>query len=109
MSRYTPITPKRVMDTRPNRLDVGSITVVNTGRPGASTAHVNVTIVDSRDAGFVTAWDHAAMPNASVINTYAPGQTVANAFNIKLAGDGSFLLFTSSGENLIVDVMGYFE
>lgn len=106
---YEPITPTRVLDTRPTgRLARDSEIVVNAGRAGARAAHVNLTCVGSTGEGFFTAWASGARPNASVLNTWVPGQIVCNAVNVPLAPDGTFRVYTSAGENLLVDVMGYY-
>lgn len=106
---YEPITPTRVLDTRPTgRLARDSEIVVNAGRAGARAAHVNLTCVGSIGEGFFTAWASGSRPDASVLNTWVPGQIVCNAANVPLAPDGTFRVYTSAGENLLVDVMGYY-
>lgn len=106
---FQPITPTRVLDTRPTgRLARDSETVVNVGRVGARAAHVNVTVVDSTGWGFLTAWAQGARPDASVLNTWLSGQTVCNAVTIPVASDGTFRLYTSAGEHVLVDVMGFY-
>jgi len=107
---YEPINPKRVLDLRPNRPSPGAVLTVKTGAPkGASVAHVNITVVDSIRAGFVTAWPQGKMPDTSIINTFAKGQTVANAVNIPLDSLGNFKLYTSAGDFMLVDVMGFYS
>jgi hypothetical protein len=107
---YQPINPKRVMDLRPNRPSSGAILTVKTGAPkGASVAHVNITVVDSVGPGFVSAWAQGKMPETSILNTFTKGQTVANAVNVPLDSLGDFRLYTSGGDFMLVDVMGFYS
>jgi hypothetical protein len=107
---YEPVNPRRVLDLRPKRPNPGSVVTVRTNAPPGSTAtHVNITVVDSVGGGYVTAWSQGVMPESSVLNTFAAGQTVANAVNVPLTSTGEFKLFTSAGDLMIVDVMGFFK
>ena len=103
------VNPVRVLDTRDTgKLPLNSQVVVNTGISGAIAAAVNITLTDTDGAGFVTAWDgQSARPNASIINSSGPGQTVANYTIVPITSSGQFTLFTSNSANLIVDFMGY--
>jgi hypothetical protein len=107
---YEPVNPRRVLDLRPKRPNAGSVVTVRTNAPsGSVAAHVNITVVDSVGSGYVTAWPQGLMPESSVLNTFASGQTVANAVNVPLTSTGEFRLFTSAGDLLIVDVMGFYR
>lgn len=107
---YEPVNPRRLVDLRPNRPKAGSVINVKTQAPsGSVAAHVNITVVDSVGPGYVTAWPHGLMPEASVLNAFQAGQTVANAVNVPLTSTGEFKLFTSAGDLLIVDVMGFYR
>jgi hypothetical protein len=122
---YQPITPTRVLDTRPAaapsgplgysgaKPGQGGIVVVRlpgvAGIPAAAkTAVVNVTATEATAPGFVTVWpSDQARPNASNLNLEQPGQTIANAVVVGLSPDGEFSLFTQRGTHLVVDVVGW--
>lgn len=105
---YTTVTPTRVYDTRPRRPRAGSTITVKTNLPeGATAAHVNLTVVDSVGSGFFSAWGTGNRPDTSVLNTSDRGQTIANAFTIPLNKSREFQVYTSAGDNFLVDVMGY--
>ena len=101
--------PSRILDTRNTaKLGVNGQTTVSTGISGVIAAAVNITLTDTDGAGFVTAWDGlSTRPTASIINSYGPGQTVANYTIVPVTSTGQFMLFTSSPANLVVDLMGY--
>lgn len=119
---FVAVQPDRLLDTRP-----GTLVGASGERPGAgSTVRVqvvgagagavpaaarsvlaNVTGVAATAAGYVTAWPcDAPRPTASTLNL-GPGETRPNLAVVKLAADGSLCLFTQSGADLLVDVVGY--
>lgn len=105
---YQPIAPRRILDTRAGRKPrPGETLTLNAGR-SCKAVHANITVVDSSGPGWLAAWADGQMPNASILNTFTRGQTVANAVNIPTTSSGEFRLHTSAGDNLIVDVLGYF-
>ena len=113
-SDFTPTTPTRLLDTRPNRAGTGAVTELQiTGRAGvptnATAAVVNLTALDSTTAGFVTAYPcGSALPNVSNLN-YVPGGTaIANAATIPIGTGGKICLYTSSATNLIADINGWY-
>ena len=123
---YTPLSPSRILDTRPGQPSpVGqpkgkvapgaSIDVQITGEGGVPDTGVyavvlNVTIAASTSPGFVTA--HPAgtsRPNASNINVTGIGQAAPNSVIVPVGKDGKVTLYTSGGGHLIADVFGYFQ
>ena len=52
--------------------------------------------------------DATALRSSSNINLDRAGDTMANTVIIPLGADGTVTLFTQSGANLVVDVVGYF-
>lgn len=105
---YQPVAPRRILDTRAGKKPrPGETLTLNAGR-SCKAVHANITVVDSSGPGWLAAWADGAMPNASILNTFARGQTVANAVNIPTTSSGEFRLHTSAGDNLIVDVLGYY-
>ncbi|MGB3737268.1 MAG: hypothetical protein WA964_20105 [Ilumatobacter sp.] len=123
---YTPLSPSRILDTRPSQPSPAgqpkgtvapgdSIDVQITGEGGVPDEGVyavvlNVTIAASTDPGFVTA--HPAgtsRPTASNINVTGKGQAAPNSVIVPVGDDGEVTLYTSGGSHLIADVFGYFE
>ena len=113
-SDFTPTTPTRLLDTRPNRAGAGAVTELQiTGRAGvpanASAVVINLTALDSTTAGFVTAYPcGSALPNVSNLN-YVPGGTaIANSATVPIGTGGKICLYTSSATNLIADINGWY-
>jgi hypothetical protein len=124
---FTGSTPKRFVDTRDGtgapigklnpagQLSValrGSTLTVNGNElqvpSNASAAALNVTVVNSEAAGFVTVWPcSAARPNASNLN-FVAGQTVANNVVAPIGDQGNVCFYSSQNADIIVDVSGYF-
>ena len=80
-------------------------------RTGVSAVALTVTATESAAAGFVQVVPTAGatgLGRTSNVNLTAPGQTVANLVLVPLGVDGSVQVFTSSGADLIADVVGYF-
>ncbi|MEO6125494.1 MAG: L,D-transpeptidase [Ilumatobacteraceae bacterium] len=124
-SGLRPLTPSRLLDTRPGESTVdGAFAGIGT-RPGGTTTVLtvadrggvgtqadavvlNVTATGSSAAGFVTVYPCAdGRPNASNVN-YAAGSTMATAVLAKVDSAGTVCLFTSADVHLVVDVNGWF-
>ncbi len=119
-SRYVPMSPTRVLDTRTavgghrgkaaarERMllpIVGGVASV----PAEATAVVlNITVTEPEAVGFVTAYpDGAALPDTSSLNIEYPGQTVANLVTVGL-GTGGVRLFSYPRTHLVADIAGYY-
>lgn len=122
-SRYVPLTPARILDTRgstqvgysggkPGPAATVPVRVTGVGgvpATGVSGVVLNVTATDSTAAGFVTAWpSQSPRPLASTLNLLGPGLTVANLSVTPVGPDGSVDLYTQGGADLVADVQGYF-
>jgi predicted acyl esterase len=123
---YTPLTPGRLLDTRPgadhkgfSTLSTGTTGILTvrggtTNVPAGATAVVlNVTATGPSAAGFVTVYPTAAPPNtrplASNLN-FTPGQTVANLVTVRIGTGDSVSLYNHTGStDLVADVVGYFS
>jgi hypothetical protein len=115
-SRYRPLAPQRVLDTR-SGASVGAGGVLRLdltgggGVPdiGVTAVAMNVTAVDATATSFVTVWpDDVDRPNASNINT-APGATVPNLVIVRVPSSGIVDLFNEAGNvHLLADVVGYY-
>jgi hypothetical protein len=120
-SRFNPLPPARLLDTRFGNgapaLKVASganIDLQVTGRGGVPAASVsavvlNVTVTEPVGGGFVTAWPTGeARPVASNLN-FVPGQTVPNLVVVKLGANGRVSLYNGGGAaHLIADVAGWY-
>ena len=121
-----PVTPARLLDTRPGETTVdgqslgagltpaGSTLVLQVaGRGGvpadAAAAVLNVTATGGQGDGFVTVFAcDAPRPLASSIN-FVAGVSVANLVITGLSATGTVCLFVgTNGVNLVADVSGYF-
>jgi hypothetical protein len=123
-SGFTPLTPARILDTRPGPGQIAytgdkpgagaTVSVAVAGHGGVPSTGVgsvvlNVTATEATGPGFVTVWPgQTARPNSSVLNLTAVGDTRPNAVLVPLGTDGSVNLFTQSGTHLVVDVAGWF-
>ncbi len=122
-TRFEPVTPSRIFDTRPtsrvNHLGAkpatdSTTTVQITGQGGVPATGVvavavNVTATEAGGAGFVTAFPAGSgRPLASNLNTQVAGDTVPNMAIVALGAGGAISLYTNSSAHLIVDVAGYF-
>ena len=117
---FRSLVPTRILDTRTATGATGpvgpgaTITVQVTGRggvpTGAAAVALNLTVTETKAAGYITAYPTGAtLPNTSNLN-YAPGQTIPNHAIVKLSTDGRLTLKnTSTGTaHLIADIAGYF-
>jgi hypothetical protein len=122
-TRFVPLTPARLLDTR-KATDItggfavpagGGIDVQVTGRGGVPASGVtavvlNVTAAEALAAGFVTVWPAGATrPQASSLNVTSAGQNIANLVTVLLGTGGKVSLFAQGGSHFVVDVAGYYE
>lgn len=120
-----PVTPARVLDTRPGQTTVdgkyagigartaGAVTVLPvTGRGGvgadAAAVALNVTVTEPVGSGYVTVFPCGSEPpNASTINVVA-GQTAPNAVVVGVGSGGAVCVLSTVGTHLLVDVNAWF-
>jgi hypothetical protein len=116
-SRYQPIEPRRVLDTRDtaNALAADSVRRFDLAAalgiaPGSfSAAVLNVTMVDARGEGFMTVWPGgAARPQASNLNSDHVGSTTADLVTTAVDSTGVIQIYTSVSSHMIVDVAGIY-
>ena len=122
-SRYIPLTPDRLLDTRhsgggqaqPNKpisLTIAGADGGDLPSTGVTAVALNVTTTDTHGSGNVTVYpDGESVPTASNLN-FTNGQTVANAVIVPVGADGKIDLdvngTTAGSADLIVDVTAYF-
>ena len=112
---------QRLLDTRlAAPLGAGASVSVNvTGStplpaPGSVVAAVlNVTVTGPAGAGYWTVWPHSsARPEASNLNIdelqSLAGGAVPNLVTVPVGADGIVDVYTSTGGNVIVDLLGYY-
>lgn len=127
VSSFVPITPCRLMDTRPGDDNVGpratplaagethvqQVTGVNgdcTIPAGATAVALNATAVGATAVSYLTFFPaDADLPLSSNLNT-APGQPpTPNKVDVALSDAGAIGIFNAFGQvNVIVDVTGYY-
>jgi hypothetical protein len=121
-SRYTPVTPVRVLDTRDGtggvqgRIGAGKtidVTVVGSSVPATATAVVlNVTGISPPSATdlriYPTPKSGTAQPLVSNLNL-AAGQTRANLVTVPIGENGQVRILNSGGApNVLADVQGWY-
>lgn len=114
--QYVPVTPVRVLDTRPGAQSLGSRSRVDvkvagvSGVPtGARAVAVTVTAVHPTATTYVTAWPAGAVrPATSTVNV-DPSRAAAAGAVVGVGGDGRISLYNNAGStHLVADVTGYF-
>ena len=122
LSRYVPVAPARVLDTRTGvgapavRPASGASVVLQvTGRggvpaSGVSAVTLNVVVTDPRQLGYVQVlpFGGGTLGGSSNINVYYLGQTAGNLVTVPVGANGAVTLYDVAGGNLIADVLGYF-
>lgn len=109
--RFVPLAPVRALDSRTTfgRPAAGQEVVVDLPGvpPGAVAAAITVTTTRTRADGYFTVWGGGERPTASMLN-HQRDQTRAATVFTPVDANGDVRVFTSSGEFVIVDVVGYF-
>ena len=124
---FIPITPCRVMDTRPAPNTVGprntpiggnsTYSIVVTGANGncvipgdALGLSMNVTIVNPTQVSFLTVFPFGApKPLASNLNWTAGHAPIANAVTVRIGTAGKVSFFNNKGKvNVVADIVGYY-
>ncbi len=121
-SDFTPHTPTRLLDTRNGTgapagkvAGQGSARVKVAGNAavpaGVTAVALNVTVTETVDSGYVTAWPGAGYdrPGTSNLN-YTAGRSVPNLVIVPVGEDGYVELYNGGPQpvDLIADVTGYF-
>jgi hypothetical protein len=116
-SRYTPVGPLRLADTRAplcgcEPVDPGTIRVQVAGRNGIASditaAAVTITATRTAGTGFVTVYPAGtARPETSILNLEV-GSDTANSGIVPVGAAGALEVFANVATDLIVDVTGTF-
>jgi hypothetical protein len=125
VNTFRPLSPARLLDTRPSGVTAdgafargglrpaGSVlTLQVAGRGGvprgANAAVLNVTATEAAAQGYVTAYPcNAPRPTASNLN-FVPGRSTPNLVVSKLDSSGRVCLYTHQVTHLVVDTAGAF-
>lgn len=123
---FVPITPCRLLDTRPSTLVGPRSTPLGNGEtytqavagangnciiPTDATAiAMNVTTVNGTAGSFLTVWPaDAAKPLASNLNWVAGSPATPNKVDVKLSAEGKINIFNLSGNvDVLADIVGFY-
>ncbi len=116
---YSPVPPRRILDTRTGRgmaneadvkLGPGTVLDLQLGGvlKGATAAIVNITGTDATEPTYLSAFAGGEpWPGTSTLNL-RPGATVPNLAIVPMSADGTIRVRNSSGSaNVIIDLFGY--
>jgi hypothetical protein len=120
---FYPLTPGRILDSRPISDNVGGYTTpwgAGTSRnltvggvpgvlTGADSVVVNVTVTNTSSSSYLTLWPQgASRPTVSSLN-WTTGETIPNAATVKLSAGGAISIYNNGGSvDAICDVAGYY-
>ncbi len=122
-STYTPVTPKRVLETRygPDGRSTGfaarsdhalTVTGVGTSVPLDATAVVlNVTATEPRGEGYLSVYPAGAARSQTSSLNFRRGQTVANLVVARVGAGGQLQIYNDAldATHVVADVVGYFR
>ena len=124
-TRYIPIAPIRVLDTRESRalqpdrfLDLAPIDAAVSAAISAKgvdpkkvqAVAINLTAIGTFGPGYLTAWPTGLdQPFVSSLNHDTGGAVVPNLVIVPLGTGGKISIYSMSGTDLAVDVQGVFE
>jgi hypothetical protein len=105
-SRFTPVTPDRLLDTR----NTGRAQLLTLAAPtGAAAVALNLTVTGSSVGGFLTAYPcGSTVPTVSNVN-FGVGETIAGAAFVPVGQNGQVCLFTNTPVDVVVDLTGTFS
>ena len=121
-SRFVPVIPCRIADTRnpdgpfggptPGAGATRSFAIPQSacGIPATAQAYsLNVTVIPKGRLGYLTLWPTGqAQPLVSTLNSFA-GNVVANAALVPAGTGGAVSVFVSDPTDVILDINGYFD
>jgi hypothetical protein len=121
-SRFVPVTPTRILDTRsgigaaPSKVAAnGSIDLQVTGAGGVPASSVtavvlNVTVTGAVGPGYAQVFPtgQASIGDSSNLNIESAGQTIPNLVVVPVGNGGKVTIYTQGGGDLLGDVLGYF-
>jgi hypothetical protein len=105
-TRFTPLTPARLLDTR----DTGRASTLQIQAPaGAQAVSVNLTATNVTAAGWLKAYPcDGTPPEVSNVN-YHPGDSVASGAFVPVSATGTFCVQSLNAVDVVVDITGTFS
>ena len=114
---FVPLAPARVLDSRARaplprlaggtRADLPLAGQAGIPATGVAAVALNLTVTESSDAGFVTAYPaRTPMPPTSNLNAERTWQTVANLSIVAMGSGGAVSLYAQHTTQLVADVSG---
>ncbi|MFE3857250.1 protease pro-enzyme activation domain-containing protein [Streptomyces griseorubiginosus] len=120
-SKYTALTPARLLDTR-SKVGISTTSKITNavislkvrghgGVPtGATSVVLNLTATQTVGGGYLEAYpEGATRPTASNVNWSATGTTVPNLVIVPIGSDGNVSIYVHGTSHVIADVSGYFS
>jgi hypothetical protein len=120
-SKYTALTPARLLDTR-SKVGISTTSKITNavvslkvrghgGVPtGATSAVLNLTATQTVGGGYLEAYpEGATRPTASNVNWSATGTTIPNLVVVPIGSDGNVSIYVHGTSHVIADVSGYFS
>lgn len=115
--KIVPTSPIRIYDTGNSvggpagRVTAASTRVVDANPPADyEAALVNLTLDATNGAGFLRTWPaRTARPGTSSLNADRPIAIVANAAIVPLADDGTFIVESTTGARVVIDVLAWLD
>ncbi|MBL8230256.1 MAG: hypothetical protein JNL98_17330 [Bryobacterales bacterium] len=121
---FVPVTPCRVVDTRPGQGKTGSfgppmplggstrtvpVPAAGCGIPATAVAYsLNITVVPVGPLSYLAVWPAGSpQPNVSTLNSFE-GRVVANAALVPAGTGGAINFFVTNPTEVIIDINGYF-
>jgi hypothetical protein len=112
-SQFVPVTPCRLIDTRPAAIPAQSVrnfgVAGNCGIPPEATAYsLNVTAIPRGPLGYLTVFPTGQVqPMVSTLNSL-DGRIKANAAIVPAGSDGRVSVYVTDSADVVLDVNGYF-
>ena len=119
-SRFVPVAPIRLFDTRTapepsgpipsgGQLDVQVTGEVGIPATGVTAVVMNVTATATTGRGHVRAWPTGARrPNTASLNVARAGETIPNLVTVPVGAGGKVSFFALTELDLVADVAGYY-
>ncbi len=115
-TRFVPLSPHRLLDTRETQATLEAGTTVDlpiTGRLGipvdAAAVVLNVTATETAGPGFVTAFPTGTdRPTVSNLNPEHGGETISNLVTVPIGAGGSVSIYSHQRTDIVADVFGYY-
>jgi hypothetical protein len=124
---FTPVSPARLLDTRPGaspdslrsvaKQRIGGSTTLSvkvtslSGRvpaSGVAAVSLNVVATTTNGPGYVTVYPCGPLPSVSSVNFTGAGQTVANAVVAPVSDSGTICFAASTLTDVVVDLNGWY-